>query len=92
MQRKLSLVLAMLMILSAVYVPTAMAAEVSAISITENQCYYIGEDREAEALKVSGELADGTSVNRVLHTKVPMISYSDLRAISCSQPEKTERQ
>ncbi len=63
MQRKLSLVLAMLMILSAVYVPTAMAAEVSAISITENQCYYIGEDREAEALKVSGELADGTSVN-----------------------------
>ena len=63
MQRKLSLVLAMLMILSVVYVPTAMAAEVSAISITENQCYYIGEDREAEALKVSGELADGTSVN-----------------------------
>ena len=46
-----------------VCVPTAMAADVSAISITENQCYYVGEDRVAEALKVSGELADGTSVN-----------------------------
>ena len=64
MRKRLSLVLAMLMILSIISVPSVMAADVSAISITENKCFYCGEERKAEPLVVKGTLAsDGSEID-----------------------------
>ena len=63
MQRKLSLILVMLMILSTVCMPFVMAADITAISITQNKCFYLGEDRASEALKVTATLADGSETD-----------------------------
>ena len=64
MRKRLSLVLAMLMVLSIITVPSVMAADVSAISITENKCFYCGEERNAVPLTVKGILAsDGSEIN-----------------------------
>ena len=53
----------MLMILSTVCMPFVMAADITAISITQNKCFYLGEDRASEAFKVTATLADGSETD-----------------------------
>ncbi|MDY4975397.1 MAG: hypothetical protein SO147_00625 [Clostridia bacterium] len=64
MSKKLSLLMAMLMLLSVVCVPVSFAAEdVSAVSITQNQCFYVGTDRVAAPLTVKGIKEDETEID-----------------------------
>ena len=72
MKKKLTQVLIMVMLLSMIYVPHGKANAVSSISITENKCFYAGEDRLPESLTVKGLVSDGSEI---LLTNNPNVSY-----------------
>ncbi len=72
MKRKLSLLLVMVMLLSNIHLPPGAAAEISEISIAENQCFYAGEDRLPQSLTVKGLVSDGSEI---LLTNNPDVSY-----------------
>ena len=76
MRKKIALLLALLTVMSAVFVPVGLAADdYVAITLSQNKCAYLGEDASNVPLTVLGIKADGSTED--ITDQIPYFTSTD---------------